>query len=157
MIDKRSKKIQRLRKQLDDCVAKNCKINPKKSIKQRYLERSKCKETVPECKKINLEGNKEWESGTIERYKNSLKRNEFLLNYVKKNKITDISQVDFNKFYSKNKKYFTDLSKITAEAELKEAISGDLKNWDKLDRRELRMAEKRLEKINRELRKLEGN
>ena len=109
---------------------------------------------MPECKKINLEGNKEWESGTIERYKNALKRNEFLLNYVKKNKITDISQVDFNKFYSKNKEYFTDLSKITAEVELKEAISGDLKNWDKLDRRELRMAEKRLEKINKELKKM---
>lgn len=154
MIDKRSKKMQR---QLEACIEKNCKINPKKSRKKRFIERGKCVDTVPECKRIDLEIIKEWESETIEWYKNKLERNKFLLNYVRKNKITDISQVDFNKFYSKNKKYFKNMKKNSAEVELKEAISGDLKYYDKTDRIELSAAKDNLKYTIKELRKLKGN
>ena len=80
-----------------------------------------------------------------------------MLNYVRKNKITDISHVDFNKFYSKNKKYFKNMKKNSAEVELKEAISGDLKYYDKTDRIELSAAKDNLKYTIKELRKLKGN
>ena len=154
MIDKRTKKM---RRQLEACIEKNCKINPKKSRWNRFIERGKCLDTVPECKRIDLEITKEWDSGTVEWYKNALERNKFLLNYVRKNKITDISQVDFNKFYSKNKKYFKNMKKNSAKVELKEAISGDLKHYEKTDRMNLQEAKKNLKYTIKELRKLKGN